>query len=677
MVAAVLLFASLLRAEALLEKRGPLDGPQWTQSVQAGVTTAGSRLRPDALGWEAEPYLSGDPYGDLEYARQMRSFYQASVREPVFVYATRVVQGVIGDQEQAVCVVSAVFSVLTVWATVLVGRYVFSDWVGVAAALALAIEPDVISASVIGFKDDTFAFFLLLFAYSLLRARDDPTARRGYLCGLAGAGAVLTRITSITFVIPMLLFLAFEPTKHAWRRRTGTVMAALVMMALVVGPYLVNCWIEYGDPFFSISDRSRWYRGQLGLAAATPMNPVQFLLTQLRAAPATFVDTGVVGLTTCQLDYKWAGFDLWAPAIGAVLSPLAILGSFLMAWSPRGRALLLVTMLSTVPFIFTWTTPDFALVHHFRYTMPVYPTLLLAAFSVIALCVAAARASNVRRFLLGKAFRRSVLFKGAVTAAAFAATWGLLNLLPYLRLSEELALRGEAVLITGPRDRFFFRRGWYEPLPGDNMTVRFSRGRTARLWVPMIPHRPHTITLRLDPFVFPGAPPQTVKVTVNGVSVATFDLVWNPERIGEYTMEVPGVVASRRSVPIDLEADYSTVVGSVRGEDEDAPLAAGTGFDWMVDRDSDVAFRLWAVVVTAHPQVEFPSVSIVSPRAGPSASASCIDPGCSVTTGPATSRSWPRISHSMGLGTPVGGPTTPHAGQDRAVSLVDEERVKT
>ena len=518
----------------------------------------------------------------------------------------RVVQGVIGDQEQAVVVASGVFSVLTVWATYLVGRVVFSGWVGLAAALALAIEPDVISASVIGFKDDAFAFFLLVFAYTLLRTRDAPTARRGYLCGLAGAGALLTRITSITFVLPMLLLLAVEPTTHTWRKRTGAVTAAVVMLALVVGPYLINCWIEYGDPLFSISDCSRWYREQLGLAAAAPMNPVQFLLTQLQAAPARFIETGVVGLTTYQLEYKWAGFDPWSPAVGAVLAPLAVLGSFLMPWSPRGRVLLLVTMLSTVPFIFTWTTPGFALVHHFRYTMPVHPALLLAAFSVIALAVGAARPASIRRFLNVRDLGRSVLLKGAVTATAIAATWGLLNLLPFLRLSEDLALRGETVLIAGPRDRFFFRRGWHDPLEGANVTVRFARGRTARVWIPMVPHRAHTITLRLDPFVFPGAAPQFVAVTVNGASVGTFALEWNPERVGEYTVEVPAIVASGGSVPIDLEARYSTVVGSIREEDEKAPPDAGIGFDWMVDRDADVAFRLWAVVVTAHPESEFP-----------------------------------------------------------------------
>ena len=50
-----------------------------------------------------------------------------------------------------------------------------------------------------GWRDDTFMLFVTLAAWRLVRLRQRPTAANGVWCGVATAGACLTRITAASF----------------------------------------------------------------------------------------------------------------------------------------------------------------------------------------------------------------------------------------------------------------------------------------------------------------------------------------------------------------------------------------------------------------------------------------------------------------------------------------------
>ena len=288
----VLLYAFLLRYEALIGKWAPVEGPPWTQTLQVDLASTISHIRPSGFKWDPEPYLWGDPYDDLESARQMESFYTSGPREPVNVVTVRILQGLLGDQDLVVCIVSGVFSVLSVLMTYLIGNYLFSWGVGFGAALGLAIERDVISAGVLGSRDDAFTFFLLLFVYTILRARDEPTWRLGLFAGLAAAGACLTRITALTFVIPAVGYLALIPNRER-RARGAAVAGVIVMTTVVVAPFLLYCWLEYGNPFYSISRLTPWYQERLDGSAQQPANLLRLMWTALSVSPFAFLDTTV------------------------------------------------------------------------------------------------------------------------------------------------------------------------------------------------------------------------------------------------------------------------------------------------------------------------------------------------------------------------------------------------
>ena len=86
----ILLYAALLRLDALFKSYGPYEQPQWLAAMQPAVGAAASTITPD-WPWrrDATPYVGGDPINYLKFAREMRNFYAAHVREPMFPAVTR------------------------------------------------------------------------------------------------------------------------------------------------------------------------------------------------------------------------------------------------------------------------------------------------------------------------------------------------------------------------------------------------------------------------------------------------------------------------------------------------------------------------------------------------------------------------------------------------------------
>ena len=80
-----------------------------------------------------------DPYTYLQYAREMRSFYAAHRREPLFPFVTKLFLWLLDQQDVAVSFASATFSVLAIVATYLLGATAFSPLAVV--ALTVVVKP--------------------------------------------------------------------------------------------------------------------------------------------------------------------------------------------------------------------------------------------------------------------------------------------------------------------------------------------------------------------------------------------------------------------------------------------------------------------------------------------------------------------------------------------------------
>ena len=178
--------------------------------------------------------------------------------------------------------------------------------------------------------------------------------------------------------------------------------------------------------------------------------------------------------------------------------------------------------------------------------------------------------------------RRGIVVPGlAAAAAVIVAGWWLAIGLRYLRFREDVLTGEPARLEAGPRDRLFMGEGWYAPTALGNVKVRFSRGRLGVLDLPLTAGRNYVLTLRLDPFQFDGAPPQTVRVVLDGSNIAELPLQWDESRIGSYTVTLPAWRVREGRNRLELQAAYSTRAASVGG-----------GVQEVTD-DQDVAFLFW------------------------------------------------------------------------------------
>ena len=55
-------------------------------------------------------------------------------------------------------------------------------------------------------------------------------------------------------------------------------------MAMLVAPFLINCAIATGDPFYAINNHTDFYLKREGAADVTPISAVSYSLEQIRIA---------------------------------------------------------------------------------------------------------------------------------------------------------------------------------------------------------------------------------------------------------------------------------------------------------------------------------------------------------------------------------------------------------
>jgi hypothetical protein len=551
----VVSIAALLRLDAITQSYGPVEHPAWLRAVQIGLGPALDTMRPPSVSWkrvglyphrDAPPsqYIS-DPYTYLIFAREMRSFSGAHHREPVFPFATRAWLWLLNGQDVAVSFASASFSVLAVLATYLLGLAIYSRWVGFGAALAMAVDYDAISWSVGGWRDDAFTFGVVITAWAMVRFLQRPSWGTAVLMGLCGGFTALVRLTAVTFLIPGFAYLALA-ADGLLRARLARVLAAILVLFVVTAPYLVNCWRVFGDPLYAINhltaDQLVMEGQQAGSPAAAPasssMNVVEYLTSKTGGHPYRTLDTVLLGLTSYPFSNKWSGLSRWIPRLGDVLSWAALAGLLVLGASAPGRLVLLVLVASLLPAAVTWK-----LAADWRFTAHAYPFFLVAAFLAFGKVLELLKAFRAReqRTLAGPRFRQVASWTALIVCIA-AGTWFVRRVLPFLVVAESLRAQEEVTIGTDGRDGLFFRDGWAAPERGGNVTLRAATGPMSSIELPL-PAADYRLAVRLDPYPRPhdgvdGRLP-AVRMFLNNNLLSTFELGWNPERVGSYVARVP------------------------------------------------------------------------------------------------------------------------------------------
>jgi Dolichyl-phosphate-mannose-protein mannosyltransferase len=546
LVGGVLWYAAALRMEALAQIHGPITSPAWAATLQETLRADG--FRPEGMTWGRwEGRYISDPYTYLEYARGDHAFFDAHRREPLFVFTTRAWLWLLEGQDVAVSWNSAMFSWLAVVAIWLLGRELWGNVVGLVTAALFSIESTVLFSSAGGWRDDAYSAVFLLTLHALFLYRRRQNLGAVVWLGVIGGLACLVRITSLSFVVPALvLAIWWSPAQ----RRLVYPAAAAVLTLLLIGPFMYNCWRVFGDPLYAINVHADVYRATEGQAIEQSQTAREYLINMASGRPWQTLDTAIQGLTSYPFANKWDGFSVWSPFLGRTLAVLAIGG--LVAWLmfPTGRWLWLLAIGSLVPYALTWK-----LISDYRFTMHVYPVLLLAsAWCLVPIASIVRPSFSTQRDWLRWPSKAEGLLAGGAVVIAGLTTWASLGWLPHVVAQETLRTDGVVTVPAGMRDRWFFVEGWGPPRQDGAVTTRASVGSRAVLNAPVVAGRPIELALRIDPFPAPlaASPGLEVFVSVDGEQVGRWPLTWNPDRIGYYSTRVPPRAGSTMTVVLEV-----------------------------------------------------------------------------------------------------------------------------
>jgi hypothetical protein len=525
--ALVVIFGGLLRFEALVARNWSHEAPPWAFRLAADVT----RLRFFGEPWTTDPHAyTGDPSNYLILGRAWRGFYDAHAREPVFVAATHGFLKLVGNGDIAVSLASSSFSTLVVAATFVLGRVASGTTVGLLAAVFVAIDPQSISMGVEGWRDDAFAFFTVMSAALFMSMRRHGRLRDGVGLGIAGGFAILTRITSLSFLAPSLALMAASPSR---RKRWRAALIAALLIIVIVAPFLLSCAIAFGDPLFAVNYHTRgFYRIHKGERPGAPMAWSQYLLSTRH--PWELLDLGVMGLTIHPFESQWPGFASLLPGLDLLLAAAAALGLLLWATSAAGRWLLLLLLTALLPFAFTW---DLAGGGELRYTLFALPFCLVAAFSVL---VNIALLSRREARLSLRARWRKAVWRAVVALSGFMLLWLALETVHHRRFVADLDRENPSEIEAGQRDAFFFGRGWSRPKRRGDMTLRWMEKESANVRLPLRAGHAYGVTLALLP-ACEDIERLPVSILLNGTLLANLDTARPVDPLGRHYVDLPAL----------------------------------------------------------------------------------------------------------------------------------------
>lgn len=540
--AGLLLVAASLRFEAVVITYWGVGAPDWAERLAAWIRD----IRPGGFehGPTTHPY-EGDPFSYLMIARSMGGFFEPSVREPLYPALTRLALIFSGGGDIGINFVSAISSTLVSLAIFALGRRLVSPWASAFAAMLWAVEWRAIVLSTQGWRDDLFTLLVTICVFALLVLRSDPGPRSAAFLGIVGGLALLTRLTSFSFLVPGLLAVVLLPAPAPRSARARGAGLSLFWMLLLAGPFMAACAIAYGDPFHAINAHAAFYSrraGRLGVPGVGQLFSSLFL-------PWEFVATGLTGLTSYPFDNKWFGLGALFPGLDQVARVLALAGLTLLLWRVEGVITILAFLCAIVPYAWTWNIPGG---DEWRFTLPVYPLFLIAA------AVAAEGGVRLARGLLAPESRRAsrlALVRYLATGALLFTLGGwTFRWLDWHRVREAVEQRRPALIEPGSRAGFFFDRGWAWSRPvGAAAAVRITSSE-ARLRLPIPSDVGARVVMRLGE---PRDARREVRILLDDLQVGL----------------IPGGAARVTSVDIHARSAHSSNVTELRF------LASGSPID--------------------------------------------------------------------------------------------------
>lgn len=169
--------------------------------------------------------------------------------EPIFPLVLAFFFYSLGSSLLAAKIVVFLISIATLVLIFFIGKKLYSEKVGFIAMFLLAIQPKHIEYSATLLKDNLYVLlFLLAFFFMILAIKENKKSVWIWF-GAILALAFLTRYFSIILVITAVIMLVLERKKVNWKNAG----LALVAFLLVLAPWALYTYNEFGSPFFSIT----------------------------------------------------------------------------------------------------------------------------------------------------------------------------------------------------------------------------------------------------------------------------------------------------------------------------------------------------------------------------------------------------------------------------------------